>query len=86
MAPSRRWNLADFGLVLDAPNTPAPDLAARLPRRRPSEIEQIRAAVHAYHLPWPEQREVRSLVTEPMSRYLSRRRGSLTCAVCGNRF
>jgi hypothetical protein len=49
MAPARRWNLADFGLVLDAPDTPSGDLAARLPRRRVAEIDGLRAAVHAQH-------------------------------------
>ncbi len=33
MAMARRWNLAGFGLVRDAPDVSAADLAARLPPR-----------------------------------------------------
>jgi hypothetical protein len=83
MAPARRWNLADFALVLDAPDSPTADLAARLPRRRPAEIDDLRAAVHAQHVAQRLTVPLRTEFTEPMSRYLSRRRGTLTCAVCG---
>jgi hypothetical protein len=85
MAPARRWNLADFALVLDSPRTPTADLRARLPRRRPAEIEALRAAIHAHHLGqhlFPARVEI----TEPMSRCLSRRRGTMSCGLCGATF
>jgi hypothetical protein len=86
MAPARRWNLADFALVLDAPDTPTADLAVRLPRRRPAEIDGLRAAIHTNHSGQPLVGPVRAEFTEPMSRYLSRRRGTLTCGLCGAAF
>ncbi len=86
MAPARRWNLADFAAVLDAPTLPTADLAPRLPRRQRAEIDVLRAAVHAQHAPPAEWPPLRVELTEPMCRYLSQRRGSLVCAVCGAAF
>ena len=88
MSPSRRWNLADVATVLDAPAAPAAALRQALPRRRPSEIEALRASFHAYHQPWGSEPAATryAVLTEPMSRLLSQRRGSLVCSLCGAEF
>lgn len=88
MAPARRWNLADFDLVLNHPTLSVPELALRLPRRRPREIEALRASIHATHGPYEPDATVglRMNYTDAMSRHVSKRRGTLTCALCGARF
>jgi hypothetical protein len=74
--------------VLDAPDAPTAALRQALPRRRPSEIEALRASLHAYHQPpgsdLPAMRC--TVLTEPICRLLSQRRGSLVCSLCGETF
>ena len=88
MSPARRWNLADVLAVLDAPEAPMAALREALPRRRASEIEALRASLHAYHQPpgsdLPATRY--AVLTEPISRLLSQRRGSMVCPLCGETF
>jgi hypothetical protein len=83
MAAARRWNLADFDVVLDGGASSLDDLAAALPRRRAAEIARLRAMIHASHGP-PDH--VLALPTDAMARHFGRRRGTLVCAVCGVRF
>ena len=75
--------------VLDAPGAPTAALRQALPRRRPSEIEALRASLHAYHQPRDSDRAATTryaVLTEPISRLLSQRRGSLVCPLCGATF
>jgi hypothetical protein len=88
MSPARRWNLADVATVLDAPAASTAALRQALPRRRPSEIEALRASLHAYHQPpgSPPPATPYAVLTEPICRLLSQRRGSLVCPLCGATF
>jgi hypothetical protein len=85
MSPHRRWNLADFDVVLDHPALPPTAFRQLLPRRRPSEIQALRAAVHVQHSGSPDAlpaaRQV--VLTDPLCAHLTRRRGTLICAWCG---
>jgi hypothetical protein len=76
--PDRRWNRADFEIVIRSHDVAEGDLARRLPKRRKSEIRRLREILHEYHL------SGRYLVPdESMSAHLAAAKDQLVCAVCG---
>ena len=81
--PDRRWNLADFNVVLTAPTVSAEELTRILPRRRAAEIGRLRAAIHAWHTPPFNEGPTQS---DAIARHLSRNRRPYVCAVCGSQF
>ena len=84
--PMRRWNLADFECLLRSPDVPAEELLVSLAsRRRARDVEHMRYAVHAWHQPLHAIAS-EALLYDSHSRLLSRLRGTLVCAICGERY
>ena len=82
---TRRWNLADFERLLRSPDVPAEALLAALTsRRRARDVEHMRYAVHAWHQPL-HAFAGEAILYDTHSRLLSRLRGTLVCAICGER-
>jgi hypothetical protein len=79
--PDRRWNRADFELVIRSHKLSDDALADLLPKRRRSEVQRLREVLHEYHL------SGRYIVPdESMAVHLAGAQGELICAACGVKF
>ena|SRR5438128_613212 len=77
----RRWNRADFELVIRSHELTDAALAQLLPKRRMAEIRRLRQTLHEYHV------SGRRLVPDDsMSVHLLRLQGELVCASCGQQY
>ncbi len=79
--PDRRWNRADFELVIRSHSLSDEALAGLLPKRRKSEVHRLRKVLHEYHI------SERCLVPDDsMAVHLAGAEGQLVCASCGERY
>jgi hypothetical protein len=79
--PDRRWNRADFDLVIRSHDLTEDALAQVLPKRRRSEIQRLRQILHEYHF------SGRALVPDDAKAvHLLGLEGKLVCALCGERY
>lgn len=77
----RRWNRADFDLVIRSHSLSEEALEVLLPKRRKSEIRRLREVLHEFHL------SGRALVPDDsMAAHLARLEGELVCASCGKQY
>jgi hypothetical protein len=77
LVPDRRWNRADFELVIRSHKLSDTELAKLLPTRRPAEIRRLRQILHVYHS------SERVLVPDDsMAAHLAQCQGELVCAKC----
>ncbi len=79
--PDRRWNRADFELVIRSHGLTDEALTKLLPKRRRREIERLRLVLHEFHA------SGRRLVPdESMAKHLAGAEGELVCAACGQKY
>lgn len=79
--PDRRWNRADFELVIRSHQLTDDALAELLPKRRRSEVQRLRKVLHEFHV------SGRYIVPDDsMAIHLARLEGELICASCGERY
>jgi hypothetical protein len=79
--PDRRWNRADFELVIRSHSLSDEAVAGLLPKRRRSEVQRLRKVLHEYHI------SGRYLVPDDsMAAHLAGAEGQLVCGSCGERY
>ena len=81
MVKAPLWKESEIAIVAGGYGMNMNELRRKLPQRSEGAIEAVKAGIHYFH-----QGEDHGFLSRLAQNYLTRRRGSLTCPYCGNRF